>query len=240
MNIESFLDFGPASLYLVSVCGLCWALIGAGQSCVRALKKNGSGESIADINPNLRNIFIWLTLIWVLFGARILRAEIQSTEGRWSALLTLGLVSASVLTIVVIAISIRRKLMAGLKYDLTTWNLFVLRVSIASLLVGIVLLTIFYLPGVDSLISNLLQSDSSVPFKLLQLLGIAFLIVTAVLGLISNGWIKRHLALDTSTINVRISPELSGQYLGSTQNSGVDLETEYFSHIRKLKREKNR
>ncbi|MGB5709249.1 MAG: hypothetical protein WBM41_20760 [Arenicellales bacterium] len=174
-----------------------------------------------------------------MFGTRILLTDIQPTEGRWSELLALGLVSASVLTLVVIAISIRRKSKAGLKYDLTTWNLFVLRVSIASLLVGTVSLTMFYFPGVDSLISNLLQSDSSVLFKLLQLLCIAILIVTAIFGLISNGWIKRYLALDASTTNARISPELSGQSLGSTQNSGVDLETEFFSHIRSLKREKN-
>ncbi len=239
MNIESFLDFGPVSLYVVSVCGLCWALIGVGQSCVRALQRNDSGELVADFKPNLRDTFIWLTLIWVLFGTRILLTDIQPTEGRWSELLALGLVSASVLTLVVIAISIRRKSKAGLKYDLTTWNLFVLRVSIASLLVGTVSLTMFYFPGVDSLISNLLQSDSSVLFKLLQLLCIAILIVTAIFGLISNGWIKRYLALDASTTNARISPELSGQSLGSTQNSGVDLETEFFSHIRSLKREKN-
>ncbi len=239
MNIESFLDFGPVSLYLVSVCGLCWSLISAGQSCVRALQKNDSGELIAYTMPDLRNIFIWLTLIWVLFGARILRDEIQTMEGRWSALLTLGLVSVSVLTIVVFAISIRTKLEAGLKYDLTTLNLFVLRISIASLLVGAVLLTMFYLPGVDSIISNLMQSDSTVLFKSLQMLGIAILIVTSILGLISNDWIRSHLAFDTSKIDARISPELSGQSLGSIQNSGVDLETEFFSHIRKLKREKN-
>lgn len=234
MNTKFVVDIGFICLYLICAIGLIRELVKLARTAIQALQNQTSSATDGRTMPSLRATFLWLASIWVLYTVRFLIESDFSTQVLYAELLGLGLISFSILIIFTLASQLRRKLNEGLIFDLTSWDLLLLRISLALLIVGAVALCIFLIPGVELQLESLLQYSASIPLIFVQLLGVAILILVVLLGLISNGWINYRLGLDSSTIHLSISP------MKEEQSSGdVDLETEFFFHIRNLKHENN-
>lgn len=239
MNIKFVVDIGFICLYLICAIGLFRELVKFARTAIQAMQNQMSSATDGQSMPGLRVALLWLASIWVLYAARFLIDSDFSIQALYAELLGLGLISFSILIILALASQLRRRLNGGLIFDLTSWNLLLLRISLALLVVGAATLCILLIPGVDLQLESLLQYSVSIPLMFLQLLGVAILILVALLGLISNGWIKYRLGLDTPSIHLRISPIKAEQSNPEQSNDDMDLETEFFFHIRNLKHENN-
>ncbi|MEJ2177594.1 MAG: hypothetical protein P8Y12_06510 [Gammaproteobacteria bacterium] len=237
MNTKFVADIGFICLYLICVIGLFRELVKLSRTAIQALQNQTSTTAEGQSMPSLRAIFLWLASIWVPYAVRFLIERDFATQVLYAELLGLGLLSRSVLIKFTFVSRLRRRLNEGLFFDPTTWNL-LLRISLALLIVGAATLCIFLVPGVDLQLESLLHYKASIPVMFLQLLGVSTLILVALLGLISNGWIKYRLGLGSPTIHLRISP-IKAERSDPEQPNDMDLETEYFFHIRNLEHENN-
>ena len=237
MNLQIVANIVLTCSFLLCVFFLVRSLIHVVRKGIHALRSGSCAELEQLVKPIPYTAFFWLVLIWVVVGINVLARSSYSFLDAPMEAIALCMLSIGVIIVTLLASQLITNLNRHGIYDLNLWRLLVLRIAIAIMVVGVGVLCVTFYSGTSVLATPVLHWDASVFPALLKLLGLMVAICIATLGLISNGWIKTILGLDSSTFHVRVSPVTNKQSSEPNRGDEVDLETEFFFHIRNLKHE---
>ena len=237
MNLQIIASIVLSCTFLLCVFFLIRSLIQIVRNGIRALQTGNCAELEQLVKPIPYSAYFWLVLIWISVSIRVLARPSYSLLDAPLETIALFILSVGVVIVTLLALRLTATMNRHGGYDLSLWRLIALRISVAVIVVGAGILCVTFFTGTSVLATSVLHWDGSVFPEVLKLFGLMVIIIIATLGLISNGWIKTRLGLDSSTFHVRISPVTSDQSSKSNRGDEVDLETEFFFHIRNLKHE---
>ena len=237
MNLQLVASIVVVCTYLLCLFFLVHSLAQIVYKGILALQTSKCAELEQSVKPIPYSALFWLVLIWGLVGISVLSSRSYSLLDAPIETISLAMLSGGVVIVVFLAFRIITHLNRYGVYDFSFWSFLAIRLSAALLVVGAVVLGLTLYSGTSYLNTSVLYWNSSTLVSVLQLLGLMVIICFAGLGLISNGWIKTVLGLDLTRFHVQITSAKNNQSEPLHQVEKVDLETEFFFHIRNLRHE---